>query len=188
MKISSAFGWAVLLLTPGLLENGFGQVTITEPSVAELASAVGIRPCCADARFPAPVYTRMVATITDADGATQEREVAPANASNYWRLRVFLFEDIQSRRPQRLIFNIAESGSVAGNAFVDFPSGSVIARVTTGTKGSFHYEAAVPSGNGPKDMFTVSIRLETSPNPFPHPLWESTINQPVFSPRDKKHR
>lgn len=179
-------GLAFLLSGLLLIGDSSGQVTISGPTVDELASAVGIRPCCADARFPAPVYTRMVATITDEDGGTQEREVAPANASDYWRLRVFLFEDIQSRRPQRLIFNIADSGSVAGNAAIDFPAGSVIARVTTGTKDSFHYEAAVPSGKGPKDIFSVSIRLETSSKPFPHPLWESTIDQPFFSPRGSK--
>ena len=187
MRISSRFAWAVFL-APVLLDNGLGQVTITEPSVAELASAVGIRPCCADARFSAPVYARLVATITDVGGGTQEREVAPANASDHWRLRVFLFEDIQSRRPQRLIFNISDSGSVAGNAFIDFPAGSVIARVTTSAKGSFHYEAAVPSGNGPGELFTVSIRLETGSAPFPHPQWESIIDQPVFQLRESKPR
>ena len=184
MKFSPLFGWALLLITPLFLEKSFGQVTVSEPSVAELASAVGIKPCCADARFPAPVYARMVAKIANPDGTVEEREVAPANASDYWRLRVFLFEDIQSRRPQRLIFNIASSGPVAGNAFIDFPPDSVIARTAADTCDSFHYTVAVPSGNGPQDKFTVSIALETSSTPFPQP--SSTINQPVFKPRATK--
>lgn len=177
-------GLAIPVIALCLAASSRGEITQGSPSTEELASAMGLRPYCADARFPAPVYARMVATITDANGAQREQEVHPASASEYWRLRVFVFEDAQSRRPRRLIFNIDSSGTVAGNAFIDFPPDSRLARVTTALRGKVFYEVSVPGDSGPKDKFTISLRLETSATPFPRAAWESsTISQPDFKPR-----
>jgi hypothetical protein len=146
---------------------------IAEESVtpAELASALGVRPFCANLILDGASHPRLTAEIKDKDGKTTEHHVTPGGGPHkIYRIRVFLFQNAQSRVPERLIFNLSAYDNVAGNAFIDFPTGSGSVRTTTSSTRPWFYEAAAFGPEGLRDeFFRVRLRIETSPTPYPVP-------------------
>jgi hypothetical protein len=137
----------------------------------ELASAMGIRPYCADLVLDGHSYPRLVAEVKNQDGKTSEIEVTPGGGPHkLYRIRAFLFEDLKSRVPHRLIFNLSSDDSVAGNAFINFPEGSRTARQTSRSKpGEWFYEAWIFGPDTSKDFFRVRLRIESNAKPYPVP-------------------
>jgi hypothetical protein len=150
----------------------------------ELASALGVRPFCADLILDGKSYPRLVAEVKDQNGKIWETEVvAGGGPHDRYRIRAFLFEDVKSRIPQRMIFNLSFGDNVAGNAFIDFPEGSRLARTTTKKSGKWFYEAWIFGPDSSNDFFRVRLRIETSSKPYPPP--SSTLK---LLPEDlKKH-
>lgn len=137
----------------------------------ELASALGVRPYCADLVTDGHSYPRLVAEVKDQNGKIWETDVvAGGGPHDLYRIRAFLFEDPKSRVPQRLIFNLSYGDNVAGNAFIDFPEGSRLARTSTSISDEWFYEVWIFGPNAPRDFFRVRLRIETSAKPYPLPL------------------
>lgn len=161
-----------MLLTATCLKG----VEIEERTVnlEELASALGIRPYCADLTLSGNLFPRLVAEIKDQDGKIRETAVTPGGGPyDLYRIRVFLFENAESRLPQRLIINLSADDNVAGNAFIDFPSESRSARTSTRTimpeSDKWFYEVWISAPDSPKGIFRVRLRIETSATPYPPP-------------------
>lgn len=113
---------------------------------------------------------RLVAEVKDQNGKIWGTEVvARGGPHERYQIRVFLFEDVKSRVPQRLIFNLSSGDKVAGNAFIDFSEGSRLARTSTNKSGEWFYEVWIFGPNSPSDFFRVRLRIETSAKPYPFP-------------------
>ena len=142
------------------------------PTTEELASAMGIRPFCADLVLTNQLYFRLVAEITDKEGKITKSDVTPGGPHHdIYRIRIFLFEDGRSRVPKRLIFNLSADDNIAGNVFIDFPPESQWTRTTTSTSQAWFYEVWTygPISSPRKLYFQVRFRIETSPTPYPRP-------------------
>jgi hypothetical protein len=137
----------------------------------ELASAMGIRPYCADLVLDGKSYPRLVAEVKNQEGKISEIAVVPGGGPHeLYRIRAFLFEDVKSRVPHRLIFNLSSDDDVAGSAFIDFPEGSRAARQTRRSKpGEWFYEVWIFGPDSAEDFFRVRLRIETSAKPYPVP-------------------
>ena len=144
------------------------------PTTEELASAMGIRPFCADLVLTNQLYPRLVAEITDKEGKITKSDVTPGGPHHdIYRIRIFLFEDGRSRVPKRLIFNLSADDNIAGNAFIDFPpesQGACTAFCKTSSSRAWFYEVWTYGPSSPRELyFQVRFRIETSPTPYPVP-------------------
>jgi len=147
------------------------EIVPQSPTTEELASALGVRPFCADLRFEKPTYPRLLAEVTTADGGKSVCDVTPrGEAKDLYRIRIFLFEDAQSRVPQRLLFNLSAGDNVAGNAFIDIPEGGRLACTSSYKKDGAIYEVWIYGPESPNKLFfRVVFRVETSDVPYPMP-------------------
>jgi hypothetical protein len=167
MNTTRAFILATMITSTCLRGAEIKEQSVTPE---ELASALGVRPYCADLIVDGRSYPRLVAEVKDQNGEIWETEVVARGAPHErYRIRAFLFEDVKSRVPQRLIFNLSSGDNVAGNAFIDFPEGSRLARTSTNISGEWFYEVWIFGPNSPSDFFRVRLRIETSAKPYPLP-------------------
>ena len=154
------------------------------PTTEELASAMGIRPFCADLVLTNQLYPRLVAEVTDKEGKITKHDVTPGGPHHdIYRIRIFLFEDGSSFAPKRLIFNLSADDNIAGNAFVDFPPESQLARTTISTSQAWFYEVWTFGPRGKELYFQVRFRIETSPMPYPRP--SSSVHTLQYNPKPK---
>lgn len=150
------------------------EIILQIPTTEELASAMGIRPFCADLVLTNQLYPRLVAEITDKEGKITKSDVTPGGPHHdIYRIRIFLFEDGRSRVPKRLIFNLSADDNIAGNAFIDFPlesQGSCVTVCKTSSSQAWFYEVWTYGPNSLRELyFQVRFRIETSPTPYPRP-------------------
>lgn len=141
-----------------------------KPTTEEVASAMGITPYCANLKFQSPIYARLVAEVVNEKGENYTREVGGGEARGNYRIRIFCFENIKSRKAERVIFNLSGEENVWFNGLIEFPPESGTARLTLGTgKEGYLYEIWIFGPNSSKDYFRVRFRIETSPTRFPVP-------------------
>jgi hypothetical protein len=159
-----------LVLLSSLATSEALEIREKPVSPDELASALGVRPYCADLVLDGATYPRLVAEIKDSEGRVVEQHVtARGGPHKVYRIRVFVFEDVQTRVPQRIIFNLSADDMVAANAFVAFPAGSRIVQINLSPTGNAFYEAWVFGPQPPDHFFSVRLRIETSTKPYPVP-------------------
>jgi len=182
MNTTGTFILAAMITTTCLRGMEIEKQAVTPE---ELASALGMRPYCANLVTDGHSYPRLVAVVKDQDGKIWETDVvAGGGPHDLYRIRAFLFEDPKSRVPQRLIFNLSYGDNVAGNAFIDFPEGSRLARTSTSMSEEWFYEVWIFGPNAPRDFFGVRLRIETSTKPYPPPSSHIDVHlTPVEPPR-----
>jgi len=150
----------------------FGEaITEQSPTVEELASANGIRAFCADLRLPPSEHPRLLAEVTDQNGKVFKQYVTPyGSAHELYRIRIFLFEDVVSKAPKRVIFNLSAGDDVACNSSIDFPVGSRLARTSSSRSDPWIYEVWIIGPEAANKLFfQVRFFVETSPTPYPPP-------------------
>lgn len=161
----------VAALFLAILPAGGGRAEIVQdqPTTVEIAGAMGLHPFCANLRFDKPCYARLQADVTDARGVTTHPDVTPGQPSDHFRIRVFFFEDPETRKPARMSFNLSPDDDVAANVFLDFPKEARLARISLGREHERFYEVEA-IGQDPHDVVCkITLRIVTSETPFPRP-------------------
>ena len=136
------------------------QIAIVQPTVQELAGALGVRPYCWDVTLPEARFARLVAVL---DGSQQFSPLSQSAAS--LQVRVFVFTDPAAGHIQRISYRLQGASSESIQGFEQSLAGCAITSIGATTEPNLKF-TVLAQGASRKEV-SLSVTLETSREPFP---------------------